>query len=65
MLQVENVEYVRAKDLTVSSALDRSHHWIGAERLCHLQGFPLYLPLNCAPIGWQRVQFAPHYGVLT
>ena len=43
-LQMEDAEFVRVEDLTISTALDCAPHKIRDECLCHLQGFPLCLP---------------------
>ena len=44
IFQVENDEFVRAKCLTISTALDCSRNYVRGECLCHLHWFPLGLP---------------------
>ena len=41
MLQVEDAEFVRAKGLTISTALNCFYHQVRGECLCHLQWFLL------------------------
>ena len=38
---MKDAEFVRAKGLTIPTALDCSPHYIRGECLCHLQEFPL------------------------
>ena len=44
IFQVEDAEFVRAKCLTISTALDCSRNYVRGESLRHLHWFPLGLP---------------------
>ena len=44
IFQVENAQFVVAKCLTISTALDYAHYKVRGECLCHLHWFPMGLP---------------------
>ena len=44
IFKVENAEFVGAKCLTISIALDCSRNYVRGECLCHLHWTPLGLP---------------------
>ena len=48
---MEDAEFVKAKCVTISTALDCSHNYVCGESLCHINWFPSQVSLEeeCLP----------------